>query len=105
MKIKQKNRLKDLRQDKDKTQKEIADKFNLQVTQYRRYETGESPITLEWTIKFARYYNVSIDYIAGITNIPKPINDNKKTKQEILIEAYERNKEMQKAIDKLLDIK
>ena len=65
------NRLRDLRQDKDLTQAEIAKVFFLQTTQYRRYENGETDLPLEWAKKFAVYYNVSIDYIAGLTDTPK----------------------------------
>ena len=64
------NRLRDLREDRDMTQAEVAKIFYLQVTQYRRYENGESDLPLEWAKKFAKYYGVSIDYIAGQTNIP-----------------------------------
>ena len=64
------NRLRDLREDRDMTQAEVAKIFYLQVTQYRRYENGESDLPLEWAKKFAKYYGVSIDYIAGQTDIP-----------------------------------
>lgn len=67
------NRLRDLRHDKDLTQAEVANLFFLQLTQYRRYENGESDLPLEWAKKFAVYYNVSIDYIAGIIDIPRKI--------------------------------
>ena len=67
---KYKNRLRDLRQDKDLTQAEVAKIFFLQTTQYRRYENGESDLPLEWAKKFAKYYEVSIDYIAGISETP-----------------------------------
>ncbi len=65
-----KNRLRDLRQDKDLTQAQVAKLFFLQLTQYRRYENGESDLPLEWAKKFAKYYNVSIDYIAYLTDTP-----------------------------------
>ena len=68
---KHKNRLRDLRQDKDLTQAQVASVFFLQLTQYRRYENGDSDIPLEWAKKFASYYNVSIDYLAGLTDDPK----------------------------------
>ena len=68
------NRLRDLRQDKDLTQAQIAKIFFMQTTQYRRYENGESDLPLELAKKFAEYYNVSIDYIAGITNTPKKLH-------------------------------
>lgn len=62
------NRLRDLREDRDMTQAEVAKLFFLQLTQYRRYENGESDLPLEWAKKFAKYYGVSIDYIAGLTD-------------------------------------
>ena len=74
------NRLRDLRQDKDLTQAEIAQIFYLQVTQYRRYENGESDLPLEWAKKFARYYDVSLDYIAGLIETPEQLQRFKKSK-------------------------
>ena len=68
------NRLRDLRQDKDLTQAQVAEIFFLQLTQYRRYENGESDLPLEWAKKFALYYNVSIDYLAGLTDDNKTSN-------------------------------
>ena len=67
------NRLRDLRHDRDLTQAQVAELFFLQLTQYRRYENGESDQPLEWAKKFAIYYNVSIDYIAGIIDTPRKI--------------------------------
>ena len=103
-----KNRLRDLRQDKDKTQTELAKIFYLQPTQYRRYENGETDLPLEWAKKFARFYNVSIDYIAGLINVKEKTETQIKkeltAKQLALIEKYEKNKDLQKAIDKLLDL-
>ena len=68
-----KNRLRDLRTDKDLTQEQIAKIFFLQTTQYRRYENGESDLPLEWAKKFAIFYDVSIDYIAGLIPIPEEL--------------------------------
>ena len=65
------NRLRDLREDADKTIAETAKIFHLQTTQYRRYEVGESDIPLRWAIKFAEHYGVTIDYLAGISNEPR----------------------------------
>lgn len=67
------NRLRDLRNDKDLTQAEVAKIFFMQTTQYRRYESGQSDLPLQLAKKFAEYYNVSIDYIAGIIDEPKKI--------------------------------
>lgn len=67
------NRLRDLRQDKDLTQAEVAKIFYLQVTQYRRYENGDSDLPLEWAKKFARFYNVSVDYIGMLIDHPEKL--------------------------------
>ena len=68
------NRLRDLRQDRDLTQAQIAEIFYLQPTQYRRYENGESDLPLERAKKFAKFYNVSIDYIAKLIDTPRKLN-------------------------------
>ncbi|MBE6704897.1 MAG: helix-turn-helix transcriptional regulator [Ruminococcaceae bacterium] len=61
-------RVRDLREDKDKTQKEIADILNMQLTVYQRYERGERELPLWAAIKLADYYNVTLDYLVGRTN-------------------------------------
>lgn len=62
------NRLKDLREDKDLIQNELAKILNITQKQYSRWETGQYPIPFEIVIKLAKFYDVSIDYIAGLTN-------------------------------------
>lgn len=61
-------RLRDLREDCDKTQKEIADFLQITQVQYHRYESGKREIPYHMAIKLAKYYKVSLDYIAGLTN-------------------------------------
>ncbi|MBQ4116716.1 MAG: helix-turn-helix transcriptional regulator [Clostridia bacterium] len=61
-------RIKDLREDFDKTQKEIAQFLKMQPTVYQRYERGEREIPLWAAIKLARYYKVSLDYLVGNSN-------------------------------------
>ena len=61
-------RVRDLREDADLTQKQTAEKLFLHLTQYRRYECGESEIPLHIAINIAKLYNVSLDYIAGLTD-------------------------------------
>ncbi|MGN0601684.1 MAG: helix-turn-helix domain-containing protein [Oscillospiraceae bacterium] len=61
-------RIRDLREDADLTQKQVADKLFLHLTQYRRYERGESEVPLNIAINIAKLYNVSLDYIAGLSN-------------------------------------
>lgn len=58
-------RIKDLREDFDKTQKDISKLLNMQLTVYQRYERGEREIPLWAAIKLAEYYNVSLDYLVG----------------------------------------
>ena len=57
-------RIRELREDNDKTQAEIAKMLNMQVTVYQRYERGEREIPFWVAIKLADYYKVSLDYIA-----------------------------------------
>ena len=62
------HRLRDLREDKDKTQAQIAEMLKVHTTQYRRWETGESEAPAHIIIELCRYYGVSADYMLGITN-------------------------------------
>ena len=68
MQIRHFTRLKDLRDDKDKTQEEIAKILGTSQSYYSQYEKGKRPIPLERAVELAKFYNVSIDYIAGLTN-------------------------------------
>ncbi len=58
-------RVRDLREDGDKTQREIAEYLNMQLTVYQRYERGERELPLWAAIKLADYYKVSLDYLVG----------------------------------------
>ena len=66
------NRLKDLREDKDLLQKDVAKIIGISQRGYSHYETGENNIPNSILIKLALYYNTSTDYILGITNQKKP---------------------------------
>lgn len=66
------NRLKDLREDKDLLQKEIATILNVSQQQYSKIETKENELSYDGLIKLALFYNTSIDYILGLTNIKEP---------------------------------
>ena len=57
------NRIKDLREDHDLTQQEIAEKIGITQRKYSYIETGTQPLTDELLVKLANYYQVSIDYI------------------------------------------
>jgi len=60
-------RLRDLREDKDLTQQDIAKLLHCSQTTYSRYETGNSNIPIDALQKLAIFYNTSIDYIIGLT--------------------------------------
>ena len=61
-------RIRDLRADHDKTQKDIANVLNMQLTVYQRYERGERELPLWAAIKLADYYRVTLDYLVGRTD-------------------------------------
>ncbi len=64
-------RIRDLREDKDITQEKIAKELGIQTTTYRRWETGERECPTHIIIELSKIYNVSTDYILGLTNIKK----------------------------------
>ena len=61
-------RIRDLREDADKTQAELAKILNTHTTQYRRWETGETEIPTHKVIELCKFYKVSADYILGLNN-------------------------------------
>ncbi|MCI6253597.1 helix-turn-helix domain-containing protein [Eubacterium coprostanoligenes] len=63
-------RMRDLREDNDKTQQEIAEILNTSQTMYARYERGANELPIHHLLKLANYYNVSTDYLLGITDKP-----------------------------------
>jgi transcriptional regulator with XRE-family HTH domain len=64
-------RIRDLREDKDMNQTQIAKILEMSQTGYSKYETGENDIPTAILIKLARFYNTSIDYLLGETDNPK----------------------------------
>ena len=64
-------RIRDLREDRDLTQQEIADLLLCDQSLYSKYERGERPLPLELAVKLAVHYNVSLDYLVGLTNQKK----------------------------------
>ena len=66
-------RLKDLREDADKSQEEIATIIGTSQSYYAQYENGKRSIPFDRMIVLARYYNVSLDYIAGLIDTPRKL--------------------------------
>lgn len=68
-------RLKDLKEDADLTQKQVADIIGVSTNHYGKYERGETDLPFEKAIILAEYYNVSLDYLAGKTNRKDCLSD------------------------------
>ena len=65
-------RIRDMRIDKGLTQKDVADVINVKQNTYCQYEIGVLNYPLDVVIKLAEYYNVSVDYLVGLTDQPEP---------------------------------
>ena len=65
------NRLKDLREDHDYTQQQIADAIGITQRKYSYIETGVQRLTAEVLVPLARFYGVSVDYLLGETDEPR----------------------------------
>ena len=61
-------RIKDLREDNDKLQKDIAQVLGISQQYYSEYENGNRPIPVNHLITLAKYYSTSIDYIVGLSD-------------------------------------
>lgn len=66
------NRLRDLREDRDLNQTQVAQYLGMSQTGYSKYETGENDIPTQVLIKLARFYQTSIDYILGVSDQKMP---------------------------------
>ena len=65
-------RIKDLREDNDMLQKDVAELLNISQTNYSKYELGKINIPINTLKKLALIFNTSIDYLLGLTNERKP---------------------------------
>ena len=63
-------RLRDLREDNDMTQQEVADYLNTSQTMYARYERGANELPIRHLIRLSELYNVSVDYLLCLTENP-----------------------------------
>lgn len=71
-------RLRDLREDRDLSQEQIAAFLGMKQPQYSRYERGTRDLPTDVLIRLAKFYNTSTDYILGLTNDSLPYRQNKK---------------------------
>lgn len=65
------NRIRELREDKDLTQKQIGQLLNMSQTGYNQYEIGKNDIPTRVLIELAKFYDTSVDYILNLTDEPK----------------------------------
>lgn len=66
-------RIKDLREDNDLSQNQVADILKIDQRVYSRYETGANEMPIKHLITLCTYYNVSPEYVLGFTNTIKPL--------------------------------
>lgn len=65
-------RIRDMREDRDLTQKQIAAILKVAQRTYSSYENGTRNIPIQCVIQLAKFYNTSTDYLLGLTDDPKP---------------------------------
>ena len=100
------NRLRDLREDRDLKQSDIAKILKISQQYYQCYESGKNEIPLRHCITLAKYYNVSIDFIAGIISTPKTLtgdrNETLDKYENLITKIKTAEPKIQKAIEILL---
>lgn len=68
-------RIKDLREDNDLTQRELAEYLHIKQNTYSQYENGQRQLPIEVLVMLAKYYKTSTDYILGLTNKKEPYDN------------------------------
>ena len=66
-------RLRNLREDRDLTQAQVAEVLNTTYQYYSTYESGKRELPFSRAIILAQFYNISLDYLAGIIDVPKKL--------------------------------
>ena len=74
-------RIRDMREDRDLTQQDIADYLFMRQNTYSQYETGRRPIPIEAIIRLAEFYGTSVDYLLELTDDPRPYHRRKKRRE------------------------
>lgn len=70
-------RLRSLREDNDLTQKQVGEILNMSQTGYNQYEIGKNDVPTKVLIKLSEFYNTSIDYLLGLTDVKTPYKRSK----------------------------
>lgn len=61
-------RVREIREDNDLYQKNVADILKISKQQYQLYESGKRDFPIDLLVEFSKYFNVSLDYIVGLSN-------------------------------------
>lgn len=72
MVMKMELRIREIREDRDLSQKEISELLMCDQSLYSKYELGKRELPLRIAAELAKYYGVSVDYLIGLTDIPEP---------------------------------
>ena len=67
------NRIKELREDHDLKQRDVAAHLNVAQNSYSNYENGNREVPLTLLIQLSRYYKVNLEYLLGLTDVPTPL--------------------------------
>ena len=103
------NRIKDLREDSDLTQEQLVSQLGMHKTTYTNYEQGKHTVPFDFAVTLSKFYGVSIDYIAGLTNNKKGLTASSLSDYESeLIEKVRKLSELDKGrvigtVDNLID--
>lgn len=99
-------RIRDLREDEDKKQTELAEYLGTTAQYYGLYEKGVNEISFERAIMIAKYYNVSLDYLANLTNNKKGLTSSDLTsaQQELLKLLSSLSKSEVKKLEKIIKL-
>lgn len=81
-------RIKDIREDRDLTQQQVAEILEIKQTQYSRYELGKQMMGVDKYIKLAQFYNISLDYLASLIDTPRKLYDEKQKILYFSLEIY-----------------
>lgn len=99
-------RLKDLREDHDLKQSDVAEILGISQQYYQCYESGKNELPLRHGIKLAKFYNVSLDYIVGLSDVPWSIDGSENLKVKKYLDFIGRfetaDEKIKKAIEALL---
>lgn len=102
------NKISELLKLQNKTQKDLTDYLGISKNVFTDWKSGRNESYLKYLPQIAEFFNVSVDYLLGNTNIPNPngIIDNNELseKEKKLIAAYRNKPDMQKSVDVLLGI-